>query len=268
MEITSFLAKGAFIELICAQNVWTQDDAFLQGVRNEINGKPPFEGKYARQAGIFQIATRRKTHETDEVLYRHTGPKKENGKIATDAWGRQIFFPRSYILRLVSDKEKAMSPEDWITYRRRVLSTVAYLLKTHEEEGNEKAQQESGSPRRFSPTKFTVPDPGWDKTPQEPLPLDWYITDNMIVTVIQSVYVETDFGRWDMFSEKAKREADCYFSPPYSDHAAIFGFRNPDESSVWHPRKKVEGKEQEEEETKPAPAVDQGFNSEDVLPLD
>jgi hypothetical protein len=225
--------------------------------------------------GLFHIATRRVSHESNDVLYRHTNPKKErNGEIVLDHYGKPVYFPRSYILRLVSDEERAKGDEQRAAYRKKVLSTVAYIQCEFEKaRSGSPSRKQSGSkatpspkakgktagspPRQFSASKFNVPKTGWDLTPQVLRPLDWYITDQMVATVIHTIYVEEDIGAWHMFQENVD-QANCFFSSPYSYVAKTFGFRDPGESSVREPV---------EDGRKRSPSVEQAFDAGDVLPL-
>ena len=290
--LRSFLTKGNIVEMISAENVQNHDDAYIQGVRDEITGKSPFGGRYARKMGLFHIATRRVSPYSDRVLWRTTGPKKIGGVIALDDYGRPTYFPRMYILRMVTDAERNMNDNDHTAYRKKVLSTIAHILHRHEERKNKdngttssprgkgttskatpppKASVRTGwSPtRQFSPTKFHVPESCWDATPDEPGPLDWYITDQMVSTAIQSMYLESEVGGWHMFSENVG-EADCFFSPPYTYVAETFGFRNPGESSVREPIPNDNDDDDDDAEAKPLPrpAVEQAFDAGDVLPLE
>lgn len=268
--IRSFRTKGDIVEMISVENVRSKDDAFIQGVRDEILKKPPFHGSYAKKMGIFHIATRRISHETNDVLYRHTGPKKIGNEPVRDELGNLTFYPRMYILRLVSEDERSMDSEQRAAHRKRVLNTIAHILKQHEEARSTRASWNDSpskatpsakarakapvSPsRRFPPTRFNVPASGWDLTPKDLLPLDWYITDQMVATTIDSIYVEQEIGGWHMFHDNVS-DADCYFSPPYSYVARTYGYRNPGESSVREP--------QDDEAL-----VEQAFDADDVLPL-
>ena len=259
--IQSFLTKGDIIELIKIENTDSLDDAFFHPVRKEIQQEGPYHGKYAEQLGLFLVASRRISHETNDVLYRHTGPKKNSrGEIIYDMYGKATYFPRAYTLRLVSEEERGMDKEQRNAHRKRVLNTIAFIL--HRDEKSRNASKGGAPvvspPRGFSPTKFNVPKIGWDLTPEEPLPLDWYITDQMVQNAIYSIYVEQEIGRWDMFAENVP-EADCFFSPPYSHVAFAFGFRNPDQPSAWVSARRP-GNE-------PPAEPEQAFDAEDVLPL-
>jgi len=272
--IRSFRTKGDIVEMISVENARSKDDAFIQAVRDEIRKQPPYHGEYAKKMGLFHIATRRISHETNDVLYRHTGPKKVNNELVRDELGNLAFYPRMYILRLISDEERSMEPDARATYRRKVLSTIAHILHRQEEARgagstwNDPRSKTTPSPkararapvspsRRFSPTKFNVPKIGWDLTPEDPLPLDWYITDQMVATTIDSIYIEQEVGGWHMFHDNVA-EADCFFSAPYSYVARTYGFRNPGESSVREPR---------EVEVDCNLSVEQAFDADDVLPL-
>lgn len=272
--IRSFLTKGDLVEMISAEDTRTKDDAYIQGIRDEIMGRPPFKGAYARKMGLFHIATRRVSPASNDPLKRTTGPKKVKGQLVMDESGRPIYFPRMYILRMVTDDEKGMDNTARAGYRYKVLATIAHILVEHERNKNANANATSSPPtgsakappggkvarspvRQFSPTKFHVPKTSWDMTPSEPGPLDWYITDQMVATVIHTIYVEEDIGAWHMFQENVD-QADCFFSSPYSYVAKTFGFRNPGESSVREPV---------EDDRKRSPSVEQAFDAGDVLPL-
>jgi len=266
VKIRSFLTLGNLYELIAVEDETTKDDAYIQGVREEIEGEPPFHGRYARKMGLLHIVTRRVSHESNDILYRHTNPKREKGAVVLNSMGKPKFFPRQYIVRMVSDEERAMEKEEWTKYRKRLLNTIASILHAYEEkqrklkeeeENKGKKKRKEEKTRPYSTTTYTVPDPGWDLTPPEELlrPLDWYITDQYVESIIQGVYVEEEIGRWDMFSENVL-EAGCYFSEPYSYLAEQYGFRNPGESSVREP-------------CRPAPkAVQQAYDTGDILPLE
>ncbi len=182
-----------------------------------------------------------------------------------------------YILRMITPDERKMNEATWTSHRRKVLVTAAHILLEHEKAKRKSAAHKGtetnkgktlppgkagsarspGSPaRQFSATKFHVPKTGWDVTPAERRPLDWYITDQMVAAAIESMYVEQEVGGWHMFSENVP-EADCFFSPPYSYVAETYGFRNAEDSSVWLPT----------QEGGASAAVDQGFNANVVLPL-
>jgi len=254
---------GNLYELISVEDDATKDDAYIQGVREEIEGEPPFHGKYARKMGLMHIVSRRVSHQTNDILYRHTNPKKEKGKVVYDSVGNPKFFPRQYILRMVSDEERSMEQEEWIKYRKRVLNTIASILHKYEENSRKLKLDSIQGLRKgartlpYSPTSYVVPNVGWDLTPSDGVlrPLDWYITDQMVESIIVNVYVEQEIGRWDMFAENVP-EAGCYYSVPYSYFPEKYGFRNPGESSVREPKAVVED------------AATQGYNDDDVLPLD
>ena len=275
--LRSFLTKGDIVEMISAEDARMKDDAYIQGIREEILQKPPYNGDYARKMGLFHIATRRVSHDSNDVLKRHTGPKKINGRVVKDELGQLVYYPRMYILRMITPDEKEMDEATWTAHRRKVLVTAAHILLEHEKAKRKseahkgtgadhnktpppKKAGSAGSPgspaRQFSATKFHVPKTGWDVTPAERRPLDWYITDQMVAAAIESMYVEQEVGGWHMFSENVP-EADCFFSPPYSYVAKTYGFRNPGDSSVWLPTR----------EGGAGATVDQGFDAGDVLPL-
>ena len=263
--LKSFLIKGDLIELVSVWDERTKDDGFIQGIREEILGKPPFHGGYARKLGLIHVASRRVSHESNDILYKTTGAKrnKQTGDYMHDEHGDYVFFPRAYTLRLVSDKERDMDPEERNKYRKRMLNTLAHILEQYDK-GDRKRRPtgKDGSPSRdrFPPTIFEVPQEGWDLTPEQPLPLDWYITDQMVAKTIQGIYRETDIGRWDMFVDNVP-EADCFFSPPYTYMAKTFGFRNPQDSSVWHAQHSIVEAGEEA-------VVKQEFDANDVIPLD
>jgi len=92
-----------------------------------------------------------------------------------------------------------MEPNARATYQQKVLSTIAHILHQQEEARsmgsawNDSGSKTTPSPKararapvlpshQFSPTKFNIPKTGWDLTPKDPLPLDWYITDQMVAT--------------------------------------------------------------------------------------
>jgi len=272
VHLFSTLVAGQFIELVSAEDRRTGDDAYIQGVREELHGNPPFNGAYARQMGLIHICSRRISHDDGHVLKRHTNPMKDQwGQPKLDPDGREMFYPRQYMVRLVPEGEQEKSGEERLKHRKKVLNTIAMILHKHDE-ASRKGRPSStlaggralrGSPGRrgFSATKVSVPEGEWDRTPEPLLPLDCYLTDQMIETVIRSVYVESDIGAWRMFSENVP-EAHCFFSPPYSYIASTYGFRNPDESSF---RERVPPSRVVEEEDVP---VEQGFDTADVLPLD
>ena len=104
-------------------------------------------------------------------------------------------------------------------------------------------------------------------TTDDPGPLDWYITDQMVSTAIQSLYVESEVGGWHMFSENVE-DAGCFFSPPYGYVAETYGFRNPDESSVREPIPNDYDEDYDNTKPAPKPAVEQAFDANDVLPLE
>jgi len=260
--VRSFLASGDVVELISAEDGRTKDDAYVQGVRAEIQKKPPHKGKFAKKMGLFNIATRRISHESNGIEYRHTGPKKDSdGEVMLNDYGNPVYYPRQYITRLVSDEERTMTEEARLRYRKKVLNTVAKILFDHEQYENEKrakkAKKENKKPPELTPTKFVVPE-RWDLTPQEPLPLDHYITDKFVAQSIKCIYVEEEIGRWDMFSENVA-DAPHFFSPPYDHEAHVFGYRNPHESSVRFPVMVSPPKR---------PKVDQAFDLEDVVNLE
>jgi len=267
--LRSFLASGDIVELIGAEDGRTKDDAYIQGVRAEIQKKPPHGGKFAEKLKLFNIATRRICHESDAIEYRHTGPKKDSdGEVMLNDYGNPVYYPRQYITRLVSDEEQAMTEEVRLRYRKKVLNTVAKILYDHEEYQNEKREEKArekaqkegkkySPPPELTPTKFVVPE-RWDLTPQEPLPLDHYITDKFVSQTIKCVYVEEEIGRWDMFSENVA-DAPHFFSPPYDHEAHFFGYHNPHESSVRFPAVVSPPKR---------PKVEQAFDLEDVVALD
>lgn len=270
--LSSILVKGEVLELISAHDTRLNDDAYIQGIRNEILGAEPFKGQYARRMQLVHIATRRISHDNGDVLYKHTSPKKDKNtrKVIVDEYTQQpTFYPRAYIVRLVSEEEREMEKEEREHHRKKVLSTCAFILQRHDADNNKK-RFGGGTPGRrslknaFTPTQYKVPDNGWDLTPETPLPLDCYITDHMISSIIECVYVEQEFGRWDMFAENLS-EADCFFTPPYSQVAQRYGFRNPDESSVRHavPPRRVEA----DEELRPG-RVQQAYNIQDVFDLE
>jgi len=256
--IRSFLTSGDIIELISVEDARTKDDAYIQGIRDEILGKPPFHGNYARKMGLIHIASRRVSHESNDVLYRHTGPKKVRNELSLNNEGKPIYFPRVYILRMISDEERSKEPDERSVYRKKVLNTIAHILHQHDVNrvGTTASAANSPSRRSFSPTKYNVPGVGWDMTPERLHPLDWYLTDQKVASTIQSIYIEEEVGGWRMFQENVP-DADCFFSPPYTYVAKTFGFRNPNESSVREP-KRDEGN----------PAVIQAFDAEDVVSLD
>ena len=259
--LRSLLIAGDIFELISVEDQRTHDDAYIQGIRNEIQGKPPYHGNGAKMMGLIHIATRRISKEDNGVLYRHTNPKRDkNGNPELDTNHREIFFPRMYIVRSIPEAERTLQGEERIKQRKTTLNTCAKIL--HEHDLQNKNRRQGGSPgRTYPPTRYHVPQPGWDLTPDPPKPLDWYITDQMITTMIHSIYTEQEFGRWDMFSEKVA-EANCFFSPPYSRFAYPFGFRNPEESSV-----RIEPPPRQIED-EPEADVPQPFDANDVLPLE
>jgi len=266
--LRSFLVKGDFIELIAAEDQRTGDDAYIQAIRDEINQKGPFHGAYASKLGLLQIASRRLSPEPNEVMRRHTGPKKNKwGTTEHDEFGQEIYFPRQFIVRLVPEQEREKGPEERMQYRKKALSTVAKIMHEHDSE-KRKSLSPANSPskaplrRKFSPTVYIVPKEDWDRTPEPLRPLDWYITDQMVAGAIQSLYVEKEIGAWRMFAENVL-DADCFFSPPYSYVAKTFGFRNPGESSVREP---VPPNGIGEEEA--AATLPQGYDDDDVLPLE
>ena len=74
--LRSFLTLGDIIEFISVEDVRTKDDAYIQPVRDEIHGFGPHKGTMAHTLGLIHIASRRKNEMTNEVLKRHTNPKK------------------------------------------------------------------------------------------------------------------------------------------------------------------------------------------------
>ena len=256
------------MELIQAEDRRLDDDAYVQGIRDEILGKKPFHGEYARRMGLLHIASRRISHENGDVLFKHTGPKRDpkTKQIIKDACNRMTYYPRVYIVRQVPNAELEADHQARLQIRKKVLNTCCTILLRHEKDKKQEEQRNpynQNSPQRnYPPTQFKVPE-DWDMTPETLHALDWYVTDQMVAKIIECMYVEQDIGRWDMFAENVL-EAHCFFSPPYQHTPKIYGYRNPGESSVRHVDPTPPRVEIEQEEV----SVPQGFDPNDVLELE
>ena len=123
--LTSFLTLGGYYELIGVEDTATGDDAYIQPIREEICGRGPYGGRYAKMMGLIHIASRRANEWSNDVLKRHTGAKKVNNEYVLDKNGSRIYFPRSFIVRMICDKERVLSDHEKVTTRRKVLNTLA-----------------------------------------------------------------------------------------------------------------------------------------------
>lgn len=254
----------------------------MNPIREEILGKPPYHGNYARKLGLVDVASRRVSHNSNDLLMRHTGAKKnQKGEIIYDQYGKEIYFPRQYIVRMINDDELKQSKEEHQVYRQKVLKTIAKILLDHEKAknsgknpppslGNPYARGRNPSLQtapKFKLTKFGIPKNDlWDETPSDLRPLDWYLTDQMVARTLESIYTEQELGRWDMFSDNVS-EAGCFFSPPYSYVAHKYGFRNANESTVWH-TPTVHQAQSPIASKLPQPSQEPSFDASDLIPLD
>ena len=123
--LTSFLTLGEYYELIGIEDTSTGDDAYIQPIREEICGRGPYKGQYAKKMGLIHVASRRANEWSNDVLKRHTGAKKVKNEYVLDKNGSRIYYPRSYIVRMISDKERLLSKEEKVATRRKVLNTLA-----------------------------------------------------------------------------------------------------------------------------------------------
>ena len=123
--LKSFLTLGGFYELISVEDTTTGDDAFIHPIREEIYGKGPYKGQYALKLGLIRIASRRVNERCNDVLNRHTGAKKINNQYVLDHNGNRCYYPRSYIVRMISDEERILDKNKMTAARKKVLNTLA-----------------------------------------------------------------------------------------------------------------------------------------------
>ena len=123
--LKSFLTLGELYELIGVEDVVTGDDAYIQPIREEICGRGVYQGQYAQRLGLVHIASRRVNEQSNDLLYRHTGAKRTYNGYVLDGNGNRMYYPRQYIVRMVSDEERALDKEKKVTNRKKVLNTLA-----------------------------------------------------------------------------------------------------------------------------------------------
>ena len=123
--LKSFLVLGELYELIGIEDTTTGDDAYIQPIRDEICGKDPYKGQYARRMGLIHVASRRVHEWSNDVLKRHTGAKKINNEYVLDKNGNRIYYPRAYIVRMIPDEEQVLDEDKKVATRKKVLNTLA-----------------------------------------------------------------------------------------------------------------------------------------------
>ena len=128
--LRSFLTLGELYELIGVEDVTTGDDAYIQPVRAEICGRGTYQGQYAQRLGLIRIASRRVNEHSNDVLMRHTGAKKVYNEFVLDSNGNRMYYPRQYIVRMISDEERALKKEEKVTTRKKVLNTLAKVRRS------------------------------------------------------------------------------------------------------------------------------------------
>lgn len=123
--LKSFLTLGGLYELIGIEDTTTGDDAYIQPIRQEICGRGPYKGQYARRLGLIHVASRRVNERCNDVLKRHTGAKRVDNEYVVDVNGNRVYYPRSYVVRMIPDEERVLDEDAMTTTRKKVLNTLA-----------------------------------------------------------------------------------------------------------------------------------------------
>lgn len=67
-------------------------------------------------------------------------------------------------------------------------------------------------------SKYVVP-PDFDKTTETLLPLDHYLTNKDVYSIVQTLFSDT--RDWSQWAVQHPYDSPCYFSPPYTCRQAI-----------------------------------------------
>jgi hypothetical protein len=178
----------ANIELIWCDEYEGQD-AFTHPIYDHIVNR----SKWMIDNNFIDFYAWRKHKEDNTIVYNTTASKVG-----------QSVFPRRYYVRVVDPGESTTES------RYNILVKCVEVMKQSATKLNYKA----------SPTKmFAIHDYGipldYDKTPETLLPLDHYLLDTDIFTLIKKLFSEvTDWKRW---AKTYIDDSPAYFSPLYSN---------------------------------------------------
>lgn len=86
-------------------------------------------------------------------------------------------------------------------------------------ESNSRDQQGSASPQRLMRQNIYVVPTDFDKTQTTLLPLDHYLTNKDVYSLVQTIFSETRI--WREWVSEHPIDSHYYFSPPYTSNEAL-----------------------------------------------